>query len=117
MLLSALVVGAQGAVGSTYNYVAPLNHAIIDAFQTGDLEKARHLQGIAVELIRVQKDFGGLPAIKSMMRLIGYDCGPTRLPHIALQPDEVERLRVAVEEVGFGRWVTPSGSNVETATS
>jgi len=43
-LLSALVLGCRGAVGSTYNYAAPLYLAIIESFNKGDLNKARKLQ-------------------------------------------------------------------------
>jgi N-acetylneuraminate lyase len=44
MLLSALSVGAYGAVGSTYNFAAPLYHEIIEAYQQGDMELAQKLQ-------------------------------------------------------------------------
>ena len=36
-MLSALVLGCRGAVGSTYNYAAPLYLSLIDAFDRGDL--------------------------------------------------------------------------------
>src|SRR5699024_3622991 len=35
-LPGGLAVGATSAVGSTYNYAAPLYHKIIDAFNQGD---------------------------------------------------------------------------------
>ena len=52
MLLSALVVGARGAVGSTYNIAAPLYRRLIDAFQAGDLEQARRLQWLSANMVR-----------------------------------------------------------------
>src|SRR3569833_2624906 len=43
-MLSALVLGTKGAVGSTFNYAAPLYYDLIDAFNNGDLKKAQQLQ-------------------------------------------------------------------------
>ena len=39
-MLSSLALGSQGAVGSTYNYAAPLYHDLIAAFDKGDLTTA-----------------------------------------------------------------------------
>jgi N-acetylneuraminate lyase len=44
MLLPALSVGAHGAVGSTYNFAAPIYHRIMDAFKKFDFETARKEQ-------------------------------------------------------------------------
>src|SRR5262249_39706172 len=49
MLLAALAVGAKGAVGSTYNYAAPLYRRVMAAFAAGDLATARREQYRSVE--------------------------------------------------------------------
>jgi N-acetylneuraminate lyase len=36
ILLAALAMGAPGAVGSTYNYMAPVYHRVIEAYKAGD---------------------------------------------------------------------------------
>ena len=41
ILLSALVLGTRGAVGSTYNFAAPLYRRLWAAFDAGDLAQAR----------------------------------------------------------------------------
>jgi len=51
MLLGALATGAQGAVGSTYNVMAPIFIKLIDAFRNGDLDRARALQARATTTI------------------------------------------------------------------
>ena len=79
-LLASLSIGACGAVGSTYNYAAPLYHALIDAFQQGNLEKAAHLQLQSIEMIRLLGKYGGMGTGKAFMKLIGFDCGEFRLP-------------------------------------
>lgn len=79
-LLAALPLGAQGAVGSTYNYAAPLYHDLINAFQQGNLEQAAHLQMQAIDMIRLLGKYGGMATGKAFMKLIGFDCGECRLP-------------------------------------
>lgn len=78
--LSALVLGAKGAVGSTYNYAAPLYHRLIDAYEQGDLETARKKQQVAIDMISLLGKYGGIATGKAFMKLIGIDCGQFRLP-------------------------------------
>ncbi len=79
-LLSALVLGARSGVGSTFNYAAPLYYKIIEAFDNGNPEKARHLQLKAIEMIRLLGKYGGIATGKAYMRYIGLDCGEFRSP-------------------------------------
>jgi N-acetylneuraminate lyase len=101
ILLPGLALGAQGAVGSTYNFAAPLYLRIIEAFNRGDLAGARRDQSRAMEFIRVLDRHGGLAAGKSVMKLIGVDCGPVRLPLRALTERDEASLRDGLEQVGF----------------
>jgi N-acetylneuraminate lyase len=101
ILLSGLKLGAPGAVGSTYNYSAPLYHALIDAFCARDLDTAVRLQSRAQAFIDVFSRLGGLPAAKVIMKFIGVDCGPVRLPLRAITADEENTLRAGLEACGF----------------
>ncbi len=101
ILLAALALGATGAVGSTYNFMAPLYHTIIGAFQSGDMETARRFQMTAIRIIAVMNRYGGLPAGKAMMKMIGIDCGPVRLPWRNLSPETFQQLRRDLERAGF----------------
>ena len=105
MLLSGLVVGAHGAVGSTYNFAAPIYNHIIDAFEHGNIEEARAWQAKSVEMVRVLMRYGGNPAIKAMMKLIGLDCGPTRQPQRTLSPAKVAAIRQDLDQLGFFDWI------------
>jgi N-acetylneuraminate lyase len=82
LLHSALKLGARGAVGSTYNFAAPLYQRVIAAYDRGDEATAAALQARAVEMIQICVNGGGHPIanFKSLMRRLGVDCGPTRLP-------------------------------------
>jgi N-acetylneuraminate lyase len=79
-ILSSLVLGCSGAVGSTYNYAAPLYHALIEAFSRGDLITARKLQQKSIDMISLLGKYGGISTGKAFMRYIGMDCGEFRLP-------------------------------------
>ena len=57
MLLGALATGSRGAIGSTFNIAAPLYHRIIAAFADGDLNEARRLQSLSVNMIRTLSRF------------------------------------------------------------
>jgi len=104
MLLCGLAAGATGAIGSTYNFAAPLYRHLIAAFEKGDLDQARQCQSLAVVMIRAALDCGGQAALKAAMNLIGPDCGPVRLPLVSLTAELVARLQHEFEAIGVFEW-------------
>ena len=101
ILLAALALGATGAVGSTYNYIAPIYHQVMAAFTAGNMPEARRWQSLSIQIIAVMARHGGLPAGKAMMGMIGLDCGPVRPPLKNLSPEELAVFRSDLEQVGF----------------
>jgi N-acetylneuraminate lyase len=101
ILLAGLSVGARGAVGSTYNYAAPLFHRVMRAYATGKPAAARREQARVQEFIGVIHRHGGLSAGKAAMKLIGLDLGPTRLPLRTLTPEQEKTLRAELKAIGF----------------
>lgn len=101
ILLAALALGATGAVGSTYNYMAPIYHKLIEAFRAGEMDAARRWQMLSIQVIAVMVRYGGLPAGKAMMKMIGVDCGPVRPPLRDLTPDEYAAFQADLARVGF----------------
>ncbi len=87
-LLSALVLGCRGAVGSTYNYAAPLYIALIEAFNKGNLSEARKLQQLSVDIVTLLEKYGGIATGKAFMKYAGIDCGKFRSP-VKNMPDEM----------------------------
>lgn len=79
-LLPALSAGCRGAVGSTYNYAAPLYLSLIDSFNKGDLLNARNLQQISIRMISLLGKYGGMGTGKAFMKYAGLDCGKFRSP-------------------------------------
>jgi N-acetylneuraminate lyase len=104
MLLCGLSVGAQGAIGTTYNFAAPLYRRIIAAFQVKDLAAAAADQARAVEMIRVVLRYRGLSGMKALMGMIGDECGPPRLPLPPLSASEAAQMRKELEAIGFFDW-------------
>ena len=106
-LLAALALGARGAVGSTYNFAAPIFTRMITAFNNNDLPTARTEQYRAVQLIDLLASFGYMPAAKATMSFLGVDVGPARLPHPPLAPAQTTQLRTALENLGLFNWLRP----------
>lgn len=101
-MLPALALGAKGAVGSTYNYIAPLYHDLMDAWQQGRLDEARQLQQHSIDLIRLLGKYGGIATGKAFMRLLGLDCGAFRLPVKNVSQSDFEQFARDAEANGFG---------------
>ena len=100
-LLSGLAIGAKGAVGSTYNYAAPLYNQVIKAFENGNLKEAEDLQHKAVQMVELLVKYGGTGAGKAFMKLIGVDCGWFRAPIVSPTEAEVLALKKELEALGF----------------
>lgn len=105
MLLSGLVCGARAAVGSTYNYMAPVYLNLIRAYDSGDMVMARKWQARSHSLVRVlQHSSNGIACGKAVLCLRGVDVGPCRSPLPAFSSGEVEKLRRELESIGFFEW-------------
>jgi len=116
ILLAALAMGGTGAVGSTYNYIAPVYHRLMEAFSAGDMENARRFQSIAIGIIAVMSRHGGLAAGKAMMKMIGLDCGPVRAPLQNLSREALESLTRELEQVGFPALTPKSGPRSKSSS-
>lgn len=100
MLLSALVIGAKGAVGSTYGFMSPLFRQIIDAFNQSDIEKARRLQLKAIDYITFLHRYGGSTG-KAFMKAVGMDCGNYRLPVRNLSDEQMQQFMTELKATDF----------------
>ncbi|WGQ10278.1 dihydrodipicolinate synthase family protein [Pedobacter gandavensis] len=100
-MLSALVLGTKGAVGSTFNYAAPLYYDMIEAFENNDLKKAQLLQQTSIDMIRLLGKYGGIATGKAYLKLVGVDCGEFRLPVKNMTAAQFESFKQDVAAVGF----------------
>ena len=104
-LLGALALGARGAVGSTYNFAAPIYHRLMAAFDRADWATARREQMRSVQLVRLLSSHGYLGAAKAVMKMLGVEVGPARLPHATLDPAQTARLEEELHALGFFEWL------------
>jgi N-acetylneuraminate lyase len=102
MLLAGLAMGAPGGIGTTYTFAAPLYLELIEAFEAGEMAKARSLQYRATAMIRALQGTGlGLPAFKPIMKFLGVDCGPVRPPLRPVTEAEEAEVRRRLEALDF----------------
>ncbi len=101
LLLPALAVGAKGAIGSTYTFAAPLYLQTIDAFKRGDLAAARASHSYMVDVVRVMLRYPSIPAQKAIMKMLGWDLGPSRLPLTELKKEQFDKLYYELEQLSF----------------
>ncbi len=108
-MLSALILGSRGAVGSTYNYAAPLYHELIDAFDRGAFEEANALQQKSIDMITLLGKYGGIATGKSYMKLVGVDCGEFRLPVSNMSAESFQAFSEEVAALGFDSFKSTAG--------
>jgi N-acetylneuraminate lyase len=111
-MLPALSVGAKGAVGSTFNYAAPLYREMISAFNSGDLQRANLLQQQSIDMIRILGKYGGIATGKAYMKMIGMDCGEFRLPVSNMATEQFELFKKDVEKLKFSSFSSTKPSVV-----
>jgi N-acetylneuraminate lyase len=101
ILLAGLSVGARGAIGSTYNFLAPAFNELLAAFASNDLKAAREKQAEINAVISIFVRYGGVIAGKAMMKMIGLDCGPVRLPLRTPSEQRQAKLQSELEKALF----------------
>ena len=100
-LLAVLAMGGRGAVGSSYNLLAPLFVRLIENFDAGDLNAARAEQARARKFVTLMNQSGGIAALKATMKMVGIDCGPCRAPLQNLDDAQKRALCERLNELGF----------------
>ena len=104
-MLGALSMGARGAVGSGFNFAAPVYNRLLAAYAQGDMGAAREEQFRGVQIIQIMARYGYIGAAKAVMKMLGVDVGSPRLPNNSLSPAETTELRKELEGLGFFDWV------------
>lgn len=101
MLLPALAVGAQGAIGSTYNFAAPIYLKVMQLFEQGNHAEAAAMQLNSVNMVRELVKYPPIPAQRAIMKMEGFELGTCRLPLVALNSDQEQQFKSSLEEIGF----------------
>ncbi len=100
--LSGLSYGCNSGVGGTYNHCFGLYRDMKKAFDSGDMSVARELQHQSHLFINVLHKYrGNIMGGKRMMKFLGIDCGPNRLPLQTITHEEEKSMKKELEEIGF----------------
>lgn len=98
----ALACGAQSAIGSTYNYSAPLYYGIWDAYKKSDHAAVAAGMAKVCEIVDILVQYGGVAGGKAMMAFHGLDMGVVRPPlgnlSAEAKADCVARLKAILEK-------------------
>ncbi len=103
-MLGALATGAQGGVGSSFNFAPKLYWDLIAAFNAGDIARARELQTLSVKMINIIAARGYMGCAKVIMGWHGVDLGPARAPMGNPDQASIEALRSELSAIGFFDW-------------
>nr|XP_056701183.1 N-acetylneuraminate lyase [Euleptes europaea] len=100
-LLSALAMGADGAVGSTYNYLGRANNLLLEAFSNGDIVLAQKYQFSIQDFLSFVFAQGfGVPQTKAVITLVsGIAMGPPRLPLSRASEEFIAKVKTRLESV------------------
>lgn len=102
ILLPALSVGVKASIGSTFSIMGDVFVSLKKAFDAGDMEKAKYLQGKGNEMIKTLLEIGIFPAIKGVLKLQGIDCGNCIKPFRPLTKEAYKKLEAALEKLYDG---------------
>lgn len=95
--LSALAAGADGAIGTTFNFMMQKYIGIRDAYRKGDNARALQIMTGANNITEAVIQKSCLPATKYLLTLQGIDAGECRKPFIPLSESEKDALKRVYE--------------------
>lgn len=98
MLLSGLSVGADGGIGSTYNFMAEKYIALLQAFRAGDSARALELQRECNRIIKALCRVGVMEGEKEVLCQLGFDFGGARRPFSPLSAEEKAFLKQEITD-------------------
>lgn len=91
--LSALAAGADGGIGTTFNFMVGRFIDIQKLYKEGKMQDAREVQHSVNELVCAVCECGLLASVKYMLELLGYPCGGARRPFARLTDEKKKYLK------------------------
>ena len=101
MFLSGLAAGADGGIGSTYNFMAEKFIAIRELFLKGEIARAQSIQNEANRILNVLIRLGVMPAEKAALDMMGIEMGDCQKPFPTLNDAQKAELRSVLIENGI----------------
>jgi N-acetylneuraminate lyase len=101
VLLPALMYGADGGIGCTYNIMPQLFVRIYNLYLEKRYEEAAKTQFQINRIINVLLKYDVIAATKETMTMMGMDVGPGRTPQRSMTEQEKSELREGLNAQGF----------------
>lgn len=102
ILINGLVLGIQGAIGTTFNFIPGVYQAIMKAYADNNTQAALEHQMKSIRIVNIMlKYVNAIVGGKAMMNLTGIDCGSCRTPLRNLTDVELLSLKDELTEAGF----------------
>ena len=96
--IGARMLGADGAIGSTFNFTLPLFTKIEAAYSAKDYELAQKLQRRANNIMQALVSCSLFPSIKHILKVQGLDVGGCREPFPTLTDEQKAYIEKVVAE-------------------
>ncbi|MBE6711895.1 MAG: dihydrodipicolinate synthase family protein [Ruminococcaceae bacterium] len=106
MLLMGLSAGADGGIGTTYNFMLTHYLSVYGAFRDGNMEKAKNAQDKITAIIaalRTLKGCPSIPATKALLEEVGFAVGDAAFPMKKLSSEKKRELVNVLTEAGWNR--------------
>ncbi len=95
-----LSIGAVGFISVIGHLVPERLRELVDAYQAGDVARARDINARLVPLNHAMARLGGVAMTKGGLRLLGVDVGEPRLPQLMPSADALNRLAEDLQAAG-----------------
>jgi len=96
--IGARMLGADGAIGSTFNFTLPIFTKIEAAYTAKDYELAQQLQRRANNIMQALVSCSLFPSIKHILKVQGLDVGGCRAPFPSLTDEQKAYIEKVVSE-------------------
>lgn len=93
MLVAGLSMGADGGIGSTYNFMPSIILEIYNSFQAGEIHAAQKAQEKANRIIEAMLPYGVFQMEKEILKNIGVPVGECRKPFLPLSEDGRQKAK------------------------
>ena len=102
MFLDGLAYGNRSGVGGTYNHCFSLYRDMSHAYELKEMERCRELQHQSHLFCEILGKYrGNIMGGKRIMKFLGMDCGPNRIPLQTISDTEENILKKDLEAIGF----------------
>ncbi|MET8654747.1 MULTISPECIES: 4-hydroxy-tetrahydrodipicolinate synthase [Nocardia] len=95
-----LSVGAVGFISVIGHLVPERLRELLDAYHTGDVERARRINASLIPLNAAMAGLGGVAMSKGGLRMLGVDVGEPRLPQLMPNAEQLDILAADLRLAG-----------------